>query len=71
MKQSHVNIHAGTESLKEYGLDISLFLPPNQKFSLPSDAMKKLLDGVICAFHVHNGLKDEQVAMSLSEKGAS
>ena len=26
------------------------------------DAMKKLLDGVICAFHVHNGLKEEEVA---------
>jgi hypothetical protein len=68
MKQSLVNIHARTESLKEYGLDIYLFLPPNQKYSLPSDAMKKLIDGVICAFHVHNGLNDEQVAMRLSEK---
>jgi hypothetical protein len=68
MKQSLVNIHGKTDSLKEYGLEISLSLSPNQKFSLQSDAMKKLLDGVICAFHVHNGLNDERVAMRLSEK---
>jgi hypothetical protein len=30
--------------------------------------MKKLQDGVICAFHVHNGLKDEQVAIRLTKK---
>ena len=32
------------------------------------DAMKKLLDGVICAFHVHNGLKEEEVANWLAVK---
>jgi hypothetical protein len=31
MKQGLVNIHAGTESLREYGLDISLFCPQTRR----------------------------------------
>jgi hypothetical protein len=67
MRQGPVILHAANDD-NEFGLEITLHLSRKEKFSLPSDSMKKLLDGVICAFHIHNGLNEEEIANRLSKK---
>jgi hypothetical protein len=66
MKQGRINIHDTNEVILEYGIELSLYIPRGQKFSLPSESMKKLLDGVICSFHVHDGQNERDIIERLS-----
>ena len=68
LKRGNLRLHdrLGQDDIN-FGLDLTIKEPPATTPYLAS-VVKPLLDGVICAFHEHNGQDEETVGARLSSK---